>query len=233
MGTFLFFVILFFIAIVITVSTNSANFKGKIGESLIKDINDKSLDKEIYKCFNNLTLKLKDNSTTQIDHVIVSKYGVFVLETKNLKGWIFGDEKSRQWTQSFRNGKKFRFQNPIHQNYRHIKALEEIINQNNILKVEEYKFISVINFIGEAEFKTKIPSNVFHKDTYIEYIKSFEEEILKNHEVKIISNLIERKSQEKSRETDKKHINNLKERHETSSKIRANKSKSEYIENLI
>lgn len=191
----------------------SAFFKGKAGEFLIKNINKAYLDKNIYKCFDNVTFKLNDNSSTQIDHVIVSKYGIFVIETKNLKGWIFGDEKSKVWTQSFKNGKKYKFQNPINQNYKHIKALEEILNQNNILEIDMKKFISVITMIGEAEFKTKKPDNVFHGKKYIEYIKSFNEEILKNNEVKIISNFIERKSEEKSRKTDKEHIKNLKERH--------------------
>jgi hypothetical protein len=63
-------------------------------------------------------------STTQIDHVLVSVYGIFVIETKNMKGWIFGDERSAQWTQSI-FGKKSRFQNPLRQNYRHVKALAE------------------------------------------------------------------------------------------------------------
>jgi len=187
--------------------------KGKYGELLVKNINEKSLNKENYKCFDNITFRLKDGSTTQIDHVIVSKYGIFVLETKNLNGWIFGDTRSKVWTQSFRNGKKYKFQNPIHQNYRHIKALEEVLNQNNILKIDEKKFISIITFIGEAVFKTKKPDNVFHGKGYIEYIESFKEEIIKNNEVRIISNFIERKSEEKSRRTDKEHIKNLNERH--------------------
>jgi restriction system protein len=206
-------ILLIFGLIIVISFFKSRFFKGRAGEFLIKSINKTYLDKEIYKCFDNITFKLQDNSTTQIDHVIVSKYGIFVLETKNLKGWIFGDEKSKQWTQSFKNRKKYKFQNPIHQNYRHIKALQEVLNQNNILQIDEKKFISIITFIGESEFKTKKPNNVFHGKRYINYIKSFNEEIIKNNEVKIISNFIERKSEEKSLKTDKEHVENLKKRH--------------------
>lgn len=62
------------------------------------------------------------NGSTQIDHLLISRFGIFVIETKNINGWIFGNEQSRQWTQSL-YGKKYKFQNPLHQNYRHTKAL--------------------------------------------------------------------------------------------------------------
>lgn len=48
------------------------------------------LDKEIYTTLNNITIPTA-NGTTQIDHVVVSRHGIFVIETKNMKGWIFGD----------------------------------------------------------------------------------------------------------------------------------------------
>lgn len=56
-----------------------------------------------------------------IDHVVISKYGVFVIETKNYRGWIIGNEKSEYWTQVIYKRKE-RLYNPIKQNYGHIKA---------------------------------------------------------------------------------------------------------------
>ncbi|WP_350617509.1 nuclease-related domain-containing protein, partial [Pseudomonas sp. HY7a-MNA-CIBAN-0227] len=76
---------------------------------------------------NNVTLPLPNGGSTQIDHVIVSIYGIFVIETKNYKGWIFGNEKQRQWTQAFPNGRKYKFQNPLRQNYLHIKTLADLL----------------------------------------------------------------------------------------------------------
>jgi hypothetical protein len=73
--------------------------KGWVGEvqgTLAKKI---FLDSQIYIDLNNVTIPTT-NGTTQIDHVIVSRYGIFVVETKNMQGWIFGSEKSPQWTQS-------------------------------------------------------------------------------------------------------------------------------------
>lgn len=73
--------------------------KGKIGESIVNTSNKLLLDKEVYIPIKNITLQLSDSSTTQIDHILVSKYGIFVIETKNMKGWIFGGEQQKQWTQ--------------------------------------------------------------------------------------------------------------------------------------
>ncbi len=59
----------------------------------------------------------------------MSTHGIFVIETKNYKGWIYGKEKDRQWTQVIYKRKE-RFQNPIHQNYGPIKALETLLEDS-------------------------------------------------------------------------------------------------------
>ena len=62
-------------------------------------------------------------AATQIDHIVISQWGIFVIETKTYSGWVFGDAKSAQWTVShFR--RKDRFQNPLRQNYKHIGSVE-------------------------------------------------------------------------------------------------------------
>lgn len=86
-----------------------------------------SLPKNEYKVFNDIMLPSK-NTTTQIDHVVVSPYGIFIIETKNYKGWIFGSERSRQWMQVIFN-EKHRFLNPIIQNIAHIAALRRILKR--------------------------------------------------------------------------------------------------------
>ncbi|MDX1757907.1 MAG: nuclease-related domain-containing protein [Marinobacter sp.] len=68
----------------------SSWFKGKLGEFLVNASARLFLDKNRYHLIKNVTLPTEDG-TTQIDHIIVSRYGVFVVETKNMKGWIFGN----------------------------------------------------------------------------------------------------------------------------------------------
>lgn len=88
-------------------------FKGLLGEFLVYFLRNTFLDKQPYRLIKNVTLPTKDG-TTQIDHIIVSRFGVFVIETKNMKGWIFGNAKQKQWTQKiFKYSGKF--QNPLRQ----------------------------------------------------------------------------------------------------------------------
>ena len=95
---------------------------GVVGEFQVNLAAKYLLDKHIYTLFKNVTLPTEDG-TTQIDHVIVSRYGVFVIETKNMKGWIFGGPQQKTWTQKiYRHTTKF--QNPLHQNYKHTQTLQ-------------------------------------------------------------------------------------------------------------
>ena len=73
----------------------SAAFKGWWGEYLVRRWLAQDLDAQHYHCAHNVTVRRQDGSTSQIDHVVFSPYGVFVLETKHLQGWIFGGEKQR------------------------------------------------------------------------------------------------------------------------------------------
>jgi len=134
----------------------SARFKGWLGESSVNR-GLRRLDPSQYHLFHDLYLPRPDGKgTTQIDHIVVSSFGVFVIETKNYKGWIFGDEKQRQWTQQIYR-KKSRFQNPLHQNQLHVRALMDF------LALPESAFRSLIFFIGDATFKTPMPANVINK----------------------------------------------------------------------
>ena len=80
---------------------------------------------EEHKLLTNVYLPKEDGTTTEIDLIMVSATGIYVFESKNYSGWIFGDEKSKFWTQSLKGGKKFRFYNPIWQNKKHISVLQK------------------------------------------------------------------------------------------------------------
>lgn len=145
-----------FILLVLTKILGSADSKGWFGERAVS----KSLlrlDPVTYQTFHDLYLPRPDGQvTTQLDHVVVSPSGVFVIETKNYRGWIFGSERQRQWTQQIYKRKE-RFQNPLHQNHLHIRALM------SFLDLTESSFHSVIFFIGDCQFKTPMPPNVLER----------------------------------------------------------------------
>jgi len=97
--------------------------------------------------------------TTGVDLVYIHESGIYVIESKNYSGWIFGDEKSQKWMQTFPNGQKYPFYNPIKQNIGHIKALQSILPS---IEKEHYK--SVIVFSERCELK-KISYEA--QDTYV------------------------------------------------------------------
>ncbi len=166
----------FLIPILILVAVlKSPQFKGYIGEVFVRISGRRFLDKSLYTIINNVTLPT-ETGTTQIDHIVVSRYGVFVIETKNMKGWIFGGEHQKDWTQQiFKRTNKF--QNPLHQNYKHVKTLIDLLG------IDSKKLFSVVVFIGDVTFKTEMPSNVTVDKGYIQYIRSKKEILLEQAEV--------------------------------------------------
>lgn len=176
-------------------------FKGFIGEVIINFATTLFLDKSIYHLIKNVTFPTEDGST-QIDHIIVSKYGIFVVETKNMKGWIFGGEHQKTWTQTIYKHKT-KFQNPLHQNYKHVKTLE------NALNIEPEKIFSVIVFVGDATFKTPMPENVNYPRGYLNYIKSKNTVLLSDAEVQETIRTIESGRFERSFKTNRKHVKHV------------------------
>lgn len=75
----------------------------------------------------NLYIPKNDEAMTEIDLIMITEKGFYVIESKNYGGWIFGDEKQKQWTQVFSPRKKYRFYNPIRQNAGHIRALGQLL----------------------------------------------------------------------------------------------------------
>lgn len=179
-------------------------FKGVFGESLIRLTARWFLPANTYRSFHNVTLPTSDG-TTQIDHVFVSRFGVFVVETKHMKGWIFGKENQAQWTQKIYK-QTFRFQNPLRQNYKHVKALQEALD------LAADKIHSVVVFTGNRKFKTTMPKNVTYGGGYIRYIRSFREPVLSEEEVRSAGSQIQSGRLEPSRKTHREHVERLKSR---------------------
>ncbi|MEG6586069.1 nuclease-related domain-containing protein [Dendrosporobacter sp. 1207_IL3150] len=146
--------ILFVIPLIILVvlyMLYAPKIKGYIGESRVARQLGKLNDEE-YKVFNDVLIKTGRGSS-QVDHIVISIYGIFVIETKNYSGWIHGNEHSEYWTQSHYNVKT-KFRNPIRQNWAHIYALKEALSD-----FEQVKYYPIIVFAGSAKLK-KISSKI-------------------------------------------------------------------------
>jgi restriction system protein len=181
---------------------NSPSGKGVIGEYIINLSAKLMLDGSVYHLIKNVTLPTEDGST-QIDHIIVSKFGIFVMETKNYAGWIFGDEAQKMWTQKLHR-QSHQFQNPLRQNYKHLRTLEEMLN------IGRDKLFSVIVFVGKSKFKTSMPENVVQSGHYLRYIKSKKTPILSEDEVKNIVQQITSGRLKPSWKVNRQHVQHVK-----------------------
>jgi len=195
--------------------------RGWFGEKMVGIVNWTMLSKKIYHQLNDITLELADGATTQIDHIVVSVYGIFVIETKNVSGEIYGSEKDRTWTKKIEGGRTYQFQNPLRQNYRHQCSLIEFLNLRcpgiGLSKADiNSRIFSNVFFGPKAEVKTldKLPDGVSGS---VWFIKSKTDVVFTDLQVdqmvgavrdgKLPNGLVSGIS------TRKKHIESLNERH--------------------
>jgi restriction system protein len=151
-----------------------------------------------FHLLNNLTIPFQ-NGTTQIDHILISTKGIFVIETKHYSGWVFGDEKSKQWMQVIYRVKN-RFQNPIRQNYLHVKAMEHLFD---FLPKEHIH--SIVVFTGSGQFKSQIPKGVIYLHQLVEFLKTFQEDVISPNRVEFCVGRLECKRYEVTKVTDLQH----------------------------
>lgn len=179
-------------------------FKGWLGELLVRLAIKLSLDPEVYRAVHNVTLRTPDGST-QIDHVLISPFGIFSIKTKNYSGWIFGGEHQKTWTQKiFR--KTYKFQNPLHQNYKHTQALQAL------LSAPSQAIHSVIVFVGGSTFKTEMPLNVRTASDFIAYIKSRNVPVFSPSEVEVLHNRLTGGRLAPTLATTREHVRNVRRR---------------------
>lgn len=98
--------------------------KGLYGEFLIFIELEKLTDYK--KKLSNLYLD-KGKGTTEVDLVMINQYGIYVIESKNFTGKVYGDDRNKNWTQYIK-GKKYNFYNPVNQNNIHVNALLRTLN---------------------------------------------------------------------------------------------------------
>lgn len=141
------------IALMVWLGINMPKIKGKMGEFNVSVILS-TLPKDEYQVINDIIIPSK-YGTTQIDHVVVSIYGIFVIETKNYKGLIYGGEDAETWTKNMW-GNKYSLRNPLKQNYGHVKSLQAILN------VPKEMFIPIVVFSNRAKLRVQTQETVIN-----------------------------------------------------------------------
>lgn len=118
----------------------------------------------------NLYVPRDNGKTSEIDVVMFHSKGLFVIESKNYSGWIFGNESNKQWTQTLpvgrRRSHKERFYNPIMQNATHIRAIRKYVN-------DTIPIYSVIAFSDNCTLKDVTVKS----STIVTYYSSLQREI--------------------------------------------------------
>ncbi|MDQ0065461.1 NERD domain-containing protein [Chryseobacterium lathyri] len=161
------FLIIFLLGILfLLIKYYTPKIKGYIGERRVSETL-KRLSNEKYTVLNNIELNIK-GSTSQIDHIIVSDYGIFVIETKNYKGWILGYEKDRYWFQVIYKYRR-KFYNPVLQNQGHIYALKHVLKNYKYLR-----YYSIVAFTKRATIKTKTYTDVVYTNKLVKTIKKYD-----------------------------------------------------------
>ena len=187
-----------------TTSKSMAEKKGDVGEQIVKVAVLSKLDAAKYCHFSNLIIPAP-NGTTQIDNIVVSPFGVFVIEAKYFQGWIFGGAKQEKWTHTLSRFEKYAFPNPIRQNYGHIKALARLLRQ------PESCFHSVIVFAHRnCQLKTELPANVCLQHNFIEYIQGFTKNIVDNATLARIHAVLQQPEWQATEDKKAAHVERLK-----------------------
>lgn len=178
-----------------------------IGERLVsKSVNSYLIHEQVTGIVvNNVTLSI-DGSTTQIDHILICTKGVFVIETKHYSGWIYGDAKQKQWMQILFK-KRSRFQNPIHQNYKHIKAVQALFD---FVPTDQVK--SLVVFTGDGEFKTPPPKDVVLLNGIRDWMNQHEDNVMSLNRIQFCYGRLAFLRLPDNEQTDKLHLQNLSKR---------------------
>ena len=176
--------------------------KGKVGEKVMSRKLDK-LPKDQYIVLNDVLLPTARGSS-QIDHIVVSIFGIFVIETKNYDGWIYGGEHSEYWTQNL-YGEKHELYNPILQNAGHVRALRRVLKAYEPLPI-----LPIVAFSGKADLKVDVEdAYVIYWRQIIKVIRQFEEKRLTWDQVNAICKAIQSAQMEPGKESEIKHIQDI------------------------
>lgn len=136
--------LIIFILVIITLIITFANTiyfnKGEMGEKAVgSELSWANLRGAEGLTLFNVYVPMNNGKTTEIDLLYITKVGIFVIESKNYKGWIFGTDTNKNWTEVLYTRKtwtnpngseKHSFYNPIMRNNTHINWLKRYLNIN-------------------------------------------------------------------------------------------------------
>lgn len=158
---------------------------GRRGERRVSKVLS-ALDPSRFKILNDILIASPQGSS-QIDHIVFSKRGIFVVETKNLDGWIHGSEASQNWTQTIYRS-RYQFLNPIRQNLSHVRALRGLLKNPGHIPI-----YPIVVFAGSGELKNvKVDSPVIYANELRSYLESTGTEVLTTEQMQDFYDRVQR-----------------------------------------
>lgn len=138
-----------------------------------------------YGIFHNVLIPYSDRiATSQIDHLIVSVYGIFCIETKRHRGWIAAYKAQKLFKQILSRSFIIR-PNPVYQNQRHVRSLQELLGKN--IKVP---IVNIVVFPYANRFTIEGYENVGSVSDMHEVIRRTRKKVYRYEEAKHIIELI-------------------------------------------
>lgn len=194
---------------------NSAKQKGKRGEMRVSAILSQLSDE--YTILNDLVFRT-EKGTTQIDHLVVSKYGIFTIETKNYRGEIYGDDNRKEWTQlivtevtyakkwwkTYTYVTKNRFYNPVKQSVGHAFRIKELLSV-----FPHVKIVPIVVYTGDAILSyVESKNHVVYEENLLDVIDGYKTTYLTDNDVQAVLAIL---TSNNIRETvsDRQHVKNL------------------------
>ena len=148
----------------------SPRYRGEIAESRVRRILAAGLESRRYTILNDVVIP-SGGGTIRIDHVVVSKFGIFVIESQYTRGWVSGTDVQDRWKQHS-PGKTRRFENPVHRNRLQMDALAKLLD------FPSQAFHRQVVLVGAKGFRNKKPLNVVEPEKLIPYIRARAEQRL-------------------------------------------------------
>ena len=193
----------------------SARQKGKRGEmhgfSILSQLSDE------YKILNDLVFRT-EKGTTQVDHVVVSKYGIFAIETKNYRGEIYGDDNRQEWTQlivtkvtyakkwwkTYTYVTKNHFYNPVKQSLGHAFRIKELLSS-----FPRVKIVPIVVFAGDAVLSNvESQHHVVYEENLLDVIIGYGTIYLTDDDVQEVIGTLE-KNNIREFVNDRQHVKNI------------------------
>ena len=149
---------------------SSPRYRGDIAETRVRRQLAAGLERNRFTVFNDVVLPV-GGGTIRINHVVVSRLGIHVIESRYVRGWISGTEVQERW-QQHALGHSTRFDNPMHRNRQQVEALQRLLDYPSAV------FHPLVALVGLKGFKKRPPENVLAAESLLGRIRGSTRQLL-------------------------------------------------------